>query len=57
MYQLENCISIVRQRFILSLSSEFWKNRHLEGTSSHHDPVSGQIFDGNLRGRRHDSFI
>lgn len=30
MYQLENCINIVRQSFILSLSSEFWKKRILE---------------------------
>lgn len=29
MYQLENCINIVRQSFILPLSSEFWKNRLL----------------------------
>lgn len=53
MYQLENCISIVRQSFVLSVSLEFPKNRLLEGLGSRHNPVSGQISDGNFRGRRH----
>lgn len=57
MYQRKNCISIVRQGFILSLALESRMNRLVEGIIFNHNPVSGQIFDGNLRGCSHVFYI
>lgn len=53
MYQCENCISIVGESLVLSLSLGSWKHRPLEGKRFYHDPCSRQVFEGNFRGCSH----